>query len=145
MTRSSGSKVKAVRRGGEAADRPSACVVDIFCGAGGLSHGFRQRGFEIVGGVDIDEDCRYAFESNNGAPFIRRDVAVLTGHEVDALFTPGRARAYMLQHLLRNRLFSTVLRPAWLSRCPDLTVVRKTIEQMREEFVRDEEATTRLG
>jgi DNA (cytosine-5)-methyltransferase 1 len=72
--------------------RPAASVVDIFCGAGGLSHGFRQRGFEIAGGIDIDEGCRYAFEKNNYAPFIRRDVATLTANEVNGLFTPARVR-----------------------------------------------------
>ena len=72
--------------------RPAASVVDIFCGAGGLSHGFRQQGFEIVGGIDIDEDCRYAFEQNNYAPFIRRDVVTLKADEINGLFTPGRPR-----------------------------------------------------
>ncbi len=70
----------------------AASVVDIFCGAGGLSHGFRQKGFEIVGGIDINEDCRYAFEHNNDAPFIRRDVATLKTNEINSLFTPGRPR-----------------------------------------------------
>ena len=51
---------------------------------------------------------------------------------------PGRARAFILQHVLRNRLFSAVIRPAWVSRCPDLAVVRKTIAQMREELVYDD-------
>ena len=53
--------------------------------------------------------------------------------------TPGRAQAFILQHILRNRLFSAVIRPAWVSRCPDLSVVRKTIGQMREELVYDDE------
>ncbi len=74
------------------ARRPVADVVDIFCGAGGLSHGFGQRGFHIAGGFDVDESCRYAFEHNNGAPFIRRDVTLLKAKEINALFTPGRAR-----------------------------------------------------
>lgn len=52
--------------------------------------------------------------------------------------TPGRARAFILQHILRNRLLSAVIRPAWVSRCPDLAVVRKTIGQMREELVHDD-------
>jgi len=52
--------------------------------------------------------------------------------------TLGRARAYVLQHLLRNRLLSAVIRPAWLSRCPDTEIVEKTIEQMREELVHDD-------
>ncbi len=52
--------------------------------------------------------------------------------------TPGRGRAYLLQHILRNRLLSSVMRPAWMSRCPDQEVVRKTIGQMREELVHDD-------
>jgi len=52
--------------------------------------------------------------------------------------TPGRGREYMLQHVLRNRLLSSVLRPAWMSRCPDLEVVRKTIGQIRQELVMDD-------
>lgn len=30
-------------------------VIDLFCGAGGLSEGFRQAGFEVVLGVDFNE------------------------------------------------------------------------------------------
>lgn len=92
MRRGGNSKKKAADEGRVVGKRPLASVVDIFCGAGGLSHGFRQRGFEIVGGIDIDEDCRYAFEENNDAPFIRRDVATLKADEINGLFTPGRPR-----------------------------------------------------
>ncbi len=53
--------------------------------------------------------------------------------------TPGRGRAFILQHIVRNRLFSAVIRPSWISRCPDLDVVRKTIGQMREELIYDDE------
>ena len=56
--------------------------------------------------------------------------------------TQGRGRVYLLQHILRNRLLSAVLRPAWMSRCPDLEVVRKTIAQMRQELVMDDEIRT---
>ena len=83
---------KKANEGRKVSRRPPASVVDIFCGAGGLSHGFRQRGFEIVGGIDIDEDCRYPFEYNNNAPFIRCDVATLTPDDINGLFTPGRPR-----------------------------------------------------
>lgn len=72
--------------------KPLASVVDLFCGAGGLSYGFKQEGFEIVGGFDIDENCRYAFETNNGAPFVRRDVAKLKATDLNALFVPGTAK-----------------------------------------------------
>jgi pyrroloquinoline quinone (PQQ) biosynthesis protein C len=56
--------------------------------------------------------------------------------------TRGRGREYMLQHVLRNRLLSSVLRPAWMSRCPDLEVVRKTIGQIRQELVMDDQIGT---
>lgn len=69
-----------------------ATVVDLFCGAGGLSHGFYLEGFDVVGGIDTDEDCRHAFEHNNGAPFIRCDVAKLKPSEIEALFSPGKHR-----------------------------------------------------
>jgi len=53
--------------------------------------------------------------------------------------TPARGRMYLLQHILRNRLLSSMLRPAWMSRCPDMEVVRKTIAQMRQELVMDDQ------
>jgi DNA (cytosine-5)-methyltransferase 1 len=71
---------------------PAGVVVDLFCGAGGLSHGFYLEGFDIVAGIDTDEACRYAFEHNNEALFIRRDVAMLKAAEVNALFVPGKHR-----------------------------------------------------
>ncbi len=67
-------------------------VVDLFCGAGGLSHGFVQQGFKVAAGIDIDEECRFAFEHNNKAPFLRRDVSKLTAEDINALFTPGQPR-----------------------------------------------------
>lgn len=74
----------------------------------------------------IDEICDYALQVAPEIPWL-----------VEPL-TPGRGRAYLLQHILRNRLLSSVIRPAWVSRCPDLAVVRKTIGQMREELVYDD-------
>lgn len=68
---------------------PRASVVDLFCGAGGLSHGFRQEGFKVAAGVDVDERCRHAFEHNNRAPFKRRDVSALHGGAVKELFDSG--------------------------------------------------------
>jgi DNA (cytosine-5)-methyltransferase 1 len=67
-------------------------VIDLFCGAGGLSHGFYLEGFDVLAGVDTDEGCRFAFEHNNRAPFIRRDIAETKPKEIDALFSPGKHR-----------------------------------------------------
>lgn len=53
--RPSGSRAKAV---------PAPTVVDLFCGAGGLSEGFQQAGFRVLGGVDLDPDAMATFALN---------------------------------------------------------------------------------
>jgi DNA (cytosine-5)-methyltransferase 1 len=71
---------------------PIASVVDIFCGVGGLSHGFLREGFLVGCGLDVDAACRYPFEANNAAPFWCRDVAHVSGSEVTGAFEPGLPR-----------------------------------------------------
>lgn len=40
-------------------------VLDLFCGAGGLSCGFKQAGFNIVLGIDHDEKAIKTFKANH--------------------------------------------------------------------------------
>ena len=68
---------------------PRASVVDLFCGAGALSHGFLLEGFRVTCGLDIDESCQYPFEENNKAKFIRKDIAEVDPSEIDAHFIAG--------------------------------------------------------
>jgi DNA (cytosine-5)-methyltransferase 1 len=68
---------------------PNASVVDLFCGVGGLSYGFKSEAFPLAAGIDIDEACRYPYEANNKAPFLRKDVSMLTAQDVKKLFVPG--------------------------------------------------------
>ena len=46
-------------------------LLDLYCGAGGASHGYHQAGFEVTG-VDINQQNRYPYE------FIRKDVLSLS-------------------------------------------------------------------
>ncbi|MDD5700374.1 MAG: DNA cytosine methyltransferase, partial [Candidatus Nanoarchaeia archaeon] len=39
-------------------------VIDIFCGAGGFSEGFREAGYKIIAGIDIDEEALKTFSRN---------------------------------------------------------------------------------
>lgn len=71
---------------------PIATVVDVFCGAGALSHGFLMEGFKIECGYDLDEACRYPFEENNKSKFLRRDVTEVTASDISAHFAPGLPR-----------------------------------------------------
>lgn len=67
-------------------------VVDIFCGVGGLSHGFLLEGFKVNAGIDVDPVCRYPFERNNKAKFVEWSVDGLTGSMVNRLFAPKEPR-----------------------------------------------------
>lgn len=63
-----------------------ACV-DLFCGAGGLTHGFILEGLPVVAGIDLDSACRFPYEANNGpAKFIERDISTVTVDEINGLF-----------------------------------------------------------
>ena len=61
-------------------------AVDLFCGAGGLSFGLQKAGIRVAAGIDIDESCRYAFETNINAPFYALDVGTLSPDFVQSLF-----------------------------------------------------------
>jgi DNA (cytosine-5)-methyltransferase 1 len=61
-------------------------VIDLFCGIGGLSHGFLLENYNVVAGFDIDETCRYAYETNNRAKFVSKDIAEVSGNELKELF-----------------------------------------------------------
>jgi len=69
-----------------------ASVVDIFCGAGGLTHGFVQQGFNVVAGIDNDIHCKFPYEHNNDATFIQKSVCEIDPDEIDALFLPNQPR-----------------------------------------------------
>ncbi|MFC0213859.1 DNA cytosine methyltransferase [Paenibacillus chartarius] len=58
----------------------------MFCGAGGLSCGFAQAGFDIRLGVDVDASALLTFERNHPqARAIKEDVARLTGDKLREL------------------------------------------------------------
>lgn len=63
-------------------DRPLR-VADLFCGAGGLSQGFRDAGFEIALGLDRDKDSCATFALNHpGAVVLRTSITDVTPKEI---------------------------------------------------------------
>lgn len=40
-------------------------VIDLFCGAGGLSKGFEMNGFHVIGGIDFDKASIETFSKNH--------------------------------------------------------------------------------
>jgi len=67
----------------------TAYVVDLFCGVGGMTHGFVCEGFNVVAGLDVDPSCKYAYEKNNPSKFIQKDICQVTGDEITKLYPPG--------------------------------------------------------
>jgi len=62
-------------------------VVDFFCGAGGMTHGLMRAGHRVLGGIDIDLDCKKSYEHNNpGARFLHGDITGLTCADLTAEF-----------------------------------------------------------
>ena len=61
-------------------------VIDLFCGIGGLSHGMYRTGFKIIAGFDIDETCKYAYETNNKAVFYGQDINTISKEQINNLF-----------------------------------------------------------
>lgn len=66
------------RHNNPSASRPSGpelTVVDLFAGAGGISQGFQNAGFRVLGGLDIDPDAVATYATNfKGAQSVCGDI-----------------------------------------------------------------------
>lgn len=61
-------------------------VIDLFCGAGGLSAGLQRAGFTIKTGVDIDKQALHTYKINfRRAVTLQKDIADVTGDELRKL------------------------------------------------------------
>ncbi|MDU7114180.1 MAG: DNA cytosine methyltransferase [Peptoniphilus harei] len=107
-------------------------VLDLFCGAGGLSRGFIDAGFEVVLGVDFDQNALNTFKLNHdGAEamsldlFKEENINVITGflkennHTIDVLIGGPPCQGFSLagpreEGDERNRLYKEMVRLAGL-------------------------------
>ncbi|MGJ0023241.1 DNA cytosine methyltransferase [Streptococcus dysgalactiae] len=61
-------------------------AIDLFCGVGGLTYGVQQSGINVIAGYDFEASCKFAYEANNNAKFIHKDVKELDSHEILNLY-----------------------------------------------------------
>ena len=61
---------------------PKISGIDLFCGAGGVTHGFRMAGVHMVLGVDSDPSLKSTYESNNKTPYLCADIQKLKAEEI---------------------------------------------------------------
>jgi len=83
----------------------SVACIDLFCGAGGLTHGLIQAGIPVVAGIDVDEACRFPFETNNSARFITKDIKGVKPADLKQLY--GHAEIRVLAGCAPCQPFST--------------------------------------
>ncbi len=61
-------------------------AVDLFCGAGGLTHGLIKAGIDVRLGIDLDPACRYPIEQNNNTLFLEKDISKLAPSDILNVF-----------------------------------------------------------
>ncbi len=72
--------------------RNKISVIDLFCGVGGLSHGFVQEKFDVIAGIDNDISCKFAFEKNNRATFISKSITDVSSSEISQLYKNAKIK-----------------------------------------------------
>jgi len=54
-------------------------ALDFFCSGGGMTSGFRKAGVKVIGGIDIDLECKETYTTNNpDTKFIHADIQNLS-------------------------------------------------------------------
>jgi len=59
---------------------------------GGLTHGLIKSGIKVRAGIDLDTSCKYAYEVNNKAKFIRADITEVTGEQIKQYWQDGEVK-----------------------------------------------------
>jgi len=116
---------------------PTIKAVDLFCGAGGLTHGLVRGGIKVVAGVDLDPQCRFPFEANNDAKFLEKDVGALSADDLRQLY--GRGGLRLLAGCAPCQPFSTYSRsgrnPRYADEWPLVSSFGRLVEELQPELV----------
>lgn len=112
-----------------------ACI-DLFCGAGGLTHGLIQAGIPVVAGIDVDAACRYPFEANNNARFISKDIKNVKPADLKKLYGDAEIRilagcAPCQPFSAYSQRYDTLTSPRW----PLLYQFARLIKSVRPDVV----------
>ena len=71
--------------------------IDLFCGVGGLSLGFKQAGFDVVASVDHDPTNVEMYSKNfPESTCIRADIAKISGKEIRSIARIGNKRVHVV-------------------------------------------------
>lgn len=76
-----------MRRKNKTGNKRKVIAIDFFCGCGGVTHGMRKAGVDVIAGFDNDSEVKYAYEENNkGSIFYELDI---NNHEANLRIVNG--------------------------------------------------------
>lgn len=70
-------------------------AVDLFCGVGGLTKGVANTGINVLAGIDLDADCKYAYTVNNKSDFIHASVSEIDSTVILNLYPKNGVKILM--------------------------------------------------
>ena len=108
-------------------------MVDIFCGCGGLSEGFKQAGFLPVLGIDIDEHAVATYSRHNGGCGLVADITKVNGKDIIEI--SGHKAIDVMAGGPPCQAFSTVAVAKWRSLGKPSTMSHP-VNQLYREFLR---------
>ena len=72
-------------------------AIDLFCGVGGLTHGLRRAGWDVVAGLDVDGAVGPTYCRNNpGSRFVHADLRKVTDDDIRDLAPSVSSRELLL-------------------------------------------------
>ncbi len=85
-------------------------AVDLFCGAGGLTHGLARAGVRVRLGIDVDPACEFPYTANNQAKFLLKSIEDVSTEEIKSAFPKTGVR--LLAGCAPCQTFSTYFQKA---------------------------------
>lgn len=108
-------------------------AIDLFCGAGGLTRGLSDAGWEVTAGIDADTHVAETYRRNNpSTEFIAADVASIRAQDALPLLGRTRPEDLLLAGCAPCQPFSKQNRHRGLKRDRDATLLREFARLVRE-------------
>ena len=118
---------------------PSVSAIDLFCGAGGLTHGLTNVGIDVRLGIDCDPACEYPYTANNQAEFLLQPIEKIDGRAILPCFSDSSYR--LLAGCAPCQTFSTYFQKYTQEKSDDdkrwnlLLQFARLIKEMKPELV----------
>ena len=108
-------------------------AIDLFCGAGGLTRGLSEAGWEVIAGVDVDTHVAETYRRNNpGTKFIAADVRSIRARDTLALLGRTEPKDLLLAGCAPCQPFSKQNRHRGGKRHRDATLLREFSRLVKE-------------